>query len=542
MIRFSRGRGSRRNAAAQKQIRGPNARIAGMAKVAKNTVALTSAQFSRILLSFVQLKILSVGLRPHDLGAYFTLNALAAILSCACQLGFPSVLTRFAAKYDVHAQKRALVKLTALVAGISILAGVLLMAVFVPLAGPVTRGLYHGEIGAELFLLAMGVLVLTAIRGTIYALFDGLRRMEVGMLLETVFLAVVNALLYGYRHAFTLELVFWIRLWVSAGFLALTLALAAAALARLPYGGGRQEAVLPDIRTFWLGAIFGSLVAVALSYGDQFLISLFLSIEVVSVFAVATRVFQFYKVFLAVVPMALGPEITRQWERGRRDEVLSEILGVFTRGQWALSLFVAATSIGMSGLIIRVVSTAEYGRSAVVLSLLCASLPVISLYDSITTTMKSINRIRYSVLSDALWVASYLVALVVLLQTGNVLAATACYFLASVLTLSYNVRVARAKTQLAWRPGRLLRFLAFTPLILLASWAGGRWTPGPALVGLVAGGVLATVAFNFCVVASGLFDAREVERMTELLERRSWRRAFRAAWGWPAKLIRLRAA
>ena len=513
-----------------------------MAKVAKNTAALSAAQFSRILLSFLQLKILSVGLSPHDLGAYFTLNALAAILTFACQLGFPSVLTRFAAKYDVHGQKRALARLMAIVTGISLVAGAVLVAVFVPLSGPLTDELYHGEIGADVFVLAIAVLALAAIRGTVYAFFDGLRRMEVGMLLETGFLAVVNALLFAYRDAFTLDLVFRIRLWVSVAFLVVTLALAARALARLPYASGREEAVLPDIRSFWLGAIFGSFVAVALSYGDQFLISLFLSVEIVSVFAVATRVLQFYKVFLAVVPMALGPEITRQWERGRRDEVLSEILGVFTRGQWALALFVSATSIGMSGLIIRTVSTEAYGKSALVLSLLCASLPLLSLFDSITTTMKSINRIRYSVLSDALWVASYLLSLVVLLRTGDVLAATAAYFLASAITLAYNVRVAASQTRLRWRTGRLLRFLAFAPLITLASWAGARWMPGPGLVQLAAGGALAAVTFNFCVVASRLFDAQEVERMAQLVERPAWRRAFRAVWRWPERLLRVRPA
>jgi hypothetical protein len=61
-------------------------------------------------------------------------------------------------------------------------------------------------------------------------------------------------------------------------------------------------------------------------------------------------------------------------------------------------------------------------------------------------------------------------------------------------------------------------------------------------VRLAAGGLLAAVAFNFSVVASGLFDAKDLERMMGLLEKESWRRMFRALWSWPAKITGLRAA
>lgn len=510
-----------------------------MSRLVRNTSAVAAAFVANTLLSFLQIKLLTGYFSQADLGEYSATVAIGAILSVLAQVGLPTVVLRFTAKYDALGQPARIGRLLLLAWGIVLGLAALLLAGVTFSAPAFLPRLYDVPPATANVLLATAVWLAVALRQVTYAGFDGLRRMVYPAVLENLNVATVTAAIVIAGDRLTvpfllgLSLVSGLVTFLIATVLVVRLLRHPAAAASSP--PAPSSPLLADIRPFWWGAAINGIIGIGFGYADKLLVSLFLSFQMVSIFFVAERITFMLKRLLAVPLQVAAPEITRRWELARREELRHDA-GFLLKIQFALGVLVTSLVFVASEAAVLVVANSSFLAAAGLLRMLTLSVVLMAFYTPITTLLRAIERIQLALLSDFLWLGLYVGLGVLLMPSHGLMGIVLAHVAASAVTMVWNVGAGHRVARIAWDIGGLARVLACGLLCASMGYAATRLLGPEALPAGLGVALVVLLAYNLLLVWSGALTESDRRRLRELAGSGSLAGLLDFALFWPARL------
>ncbi len=414
-------------------------------KIAENTIFLTVGGAASVVFTLVQLSILSRSMSENDFGLFVALRGFSLLLGTVMLVGLPQVLVRFLPSYQARcAPRRALAVFFASTA-VVIVIGALLYA---------TSGAWEGIIPARMRGLmpssaVMPWLVLSsitlALKLLLYGGFNGLREMKFQTVFECGFLAVFTAYIISARSRLEVGPLFEV-MFIANGVLFLAgIPVYARHVSRLMRGEVQTascEVVLPSLATYWVGSIALSVVALAFSDVDRFVMSSVLPMAAVSLFHVASRVDVLIKRFLGLPILAAQPEITRVYEEGRWGDIAGRI-GLFTKGLLIAALFCVSLFAVIGKAVIVVLSGKAYADSYPIVLILLPTVPLAAVAAPLLATMRSLHFMRWAVLCDFLWMVVYFGTFFLFVSVVGVKGMAVAQLIASAVQTSAAIVLAR---------------------------------------------------------------------------------------------------
>jgi O-antigen/teichoic acid export membrane protein len=473
-------------------------------------------------------KLLASYLPQNTFGLFASLRGLSLLLATLAAQGLPQLLVRFIPVHESRGERAAALRL---VAGSTLLALAGLAAAiaatravedrvfgFVP-AGTLSSGLV-----LWFYVTTLGVMLKLVLYGGL----NGLRRLAAQVTIETLSLLAVLAWLFAARHDLTLLSLFRILgvvnlATVAAGYAVLCgrigakdRAAAAAPTGRMDGGAGETRADLPhggpdaggagmngvprraEYASYLWWASGLSLVAIAFSDADRYLLAQILSLELLAAFHVGARIGRLANRLLGVANLAFQPEVTRLDAEGRGGRV-AESTRIFLKFNTIVSVWMAAALVIFAREAIVVVASAEYTSAAPLLALFALSLPLSTMTAPLTSVMKAVDQVRGALWCDLGWAIAY-VGLVLALASplglygvGLAQVLACAVQLALALALSKLPGVGGEAARLAWKLA-VCGVAAFLPV----------WIVGSVLSGLTAAALVAAKAALF-VAGSAAF-------------------------------------
>jgi O-antigen/teichoic acid export membrane protein len=490
----------------------------GESRFVPNSVALVVQTVAATLLTLLQVKLLANFLSQETFGLFASLRGLSLLLATLAAHGLPQLLVRF---IPVHESRRERAVALRLVAGCSLLslAGLAVaVAVTQAVERPVFRFVPPGTLTTGLlvwfYVTTLGVMLKLVLYGGL----NGLRRLASQVMIETISLLAVLAWLFAERHDLTLASLFRILgvvnlATVAAGYAVLFGGLGRAVGAQAPTGGEaagsagekrRDEARVggisyrPEYTSYLLWAAGLSLVAIAFSDADRYLLAQILSLELLAAFHVGARVGRLANRLLGVANLAFQPEVTRLDAEGRRTRV-AESTRIFLKFNTIVSVWMAAALIMFAREVIVVVASAEYAAAVPLLVLFALSLPFSTMTAPLTSVMKAVDQVGGALWCDLGWAVCY-VGLIFALASPLGLYGVG---IAQLLACAVQLALALALSRLPGAAGEAAG-LAWKLLVAGAAAFVPVWFVGSVLSGSPAAVVVAAKAAAF-VAGSAVF-------------------------------------
>jgi O-antigen/teichoic acid export membrane protein len=454
-----------------------------------NTAVLVVSTVLATALTLAQMKILAAALTLSVFGLFASLRGLSLLIAMLAANGFPQVLTRFLPVYAARGQRTAATRTVA-----SALALAVVLCGFLVAGAVAARGVFFGsvpptELDANLLLWFAVTTFAVTIKLVLYGGFNGLRRFGSQTLFETGALALQVGWMALEADALTLS-----RLFEIVGVTSLVTALAA-----LPWFADRLRRDVPapgagaqaasSYRGYWLGAAGLSVVALAFTDADRWVLSNVLALEALSLFHVASRIARLANRFIAIPVLAFQPEVTRVHSEGR-PEVVELSTQAFFKASVMVSVF-AAVAIGVyAEELIALAANDAYAGARTTLWFLAASIPLSAMTAPLTAVMKALDGVRAALYCDLAWACVYLILLLALAGPLGVVGAGVAQLVACAVQLALAVRLATVRPRLSDALASLLKSLAcaiaaFAPVAILTEMGAPH----------VVGWVLAAVAF-----------------------------------------------
>ncbi|HVO77222.1 MAG TPA: hypothetical protein VMT60_04485, partial [Candidatus Bathyarchaeia archaeon] len=356
-------------------------------KIAENTIFLTVSGAASVVFTLMQLSILSRFLSGDDFGLFVVLRGFSLLLGTVILIGLPQVLVRFLPTFEARNDPSSTILVFTVSAAVVAVLGVGLYY---------TSGLWQRMMPGELrgLISSRGLIawlalasVTLALKMLLYGAFNGLREMRMQMLLELSYLALFTGYMVVERGRLTVErlfaAVFVFNLVVFvAGVPVLVRQARRLAAATIPASDG---IVVPNLFAYWAGSICLSIVALAFTDVDRFVMSSVLPMAAISLFHVASRVDVLLKRFLGLPILAAQPEITRVYEEGRWGDIADRI-GLFTKGIVAAALFCTAVFAVIGRDVIVLLSGRTYADSYRILLILLPTVPLAAVTAPLSAT------------------------------------------------------------------------------------------------------------------------------------------------------------
>jgi O-antigen/teichoic acid export membrane protein len=494
-----------------------------------NTAALATSAVVSTALALAQVKILAAYLLPDSFGLFAAMRGFSLLVAMLAANGFPQLLVRFLPFQESKGQfARAIV-----LSGICFFAPLFLLTVFVFVIEAnrpffldflPSEWLRRSAESGELFLWFYATTLGVTLKLVLYGGLNGLRRLPVQVSLELASLAVQVAWIYAWRDQLTLA-----RLFMILGVTSL-----AASAVGVPWYFARVHRDVsskgPDdgrgdvgvgYRDYWIGAAGMSLVALAFTDVDRYVLSGVLAMEILSQFHIGSRVLRLANRFLAVPVLAFQPEISRL-DAERRDSSIASSTAVFFKFNATIATAVAFALVALAPEIIRFVSNARYDAASPLLRILAVSIPLTAMTAPVTAVMKALDQVRRALYCDLAWAVAYVALLLLLGSAYGLVGAGAAQVAACSVQLMLALLLSRvrpdARTVLTVVSKSLLGgAIAFGPVVLAGEFLS--MSPGAVVlkVGLL---LLAMVVFRLLAVrVLRVFTHEEREALVELLDK-----------------------
>lgn len=482
------------------------------------------------LLTLAQVKILAAYLLPGAFGLFAALRGFSLLVSLLAANGFPQLLVRFLPFQESKKQFTRAIGLS----GVSFFVPLFLLTVFVFIVES-NRAFFFDIIpegwlqtageSSELFLWFYATTLGVTLKLVLYGGFNGLRRLPAQIVLEVVSLAVQVVWIFIWRDQLTLT-----RLFMILGVTSL-----AACIVGLPwYFRILFREVAPEgtadtgsaetgigYREYWIGAAGISLVAVAFTDVDRFLLSQVLALEILAQFHIGSRLLRLTNRFLSVPVLAFQPEISRLDAEERSGSIVLSTT-VFFKFNTAVATAAALSLFALAPDLIRFVSNERYNAAVPLLRILAVSIPLTAMTAPLTAVMKALDQVRRALYCDLAWAATYVVLLLLLGGAWGLVGAGAAQVSASVVQLALALSLGRFAPGMGAVIAVVTRsaiagVVAFAPLLV----AGALMAPSPAaLAAKLLLFLLSLVLFRFMLKTLGLFTSVEREALISLMERR----------------------
>jgi O-antigen/teichoic acid export membrane protein len=496
-------------------------------RIAENTIFLTASGAASVAFTVLQLGILSRSLSEDAFGLFVTLRGFSLLLGAVILIGLPQVLVRFLPSFEARKEQRRSVGMFLASTSVVCVLGVILYAAST-LWQRIMPAEVRGSISSPALInwLALSSVTL-ALKMLLYGGFTGLREMRMQMLLELVFLGLFTGYMIVERARLSVEVLFAAMFFLNG---LVFLAGVPVFIHRARRAAGERSAasdegiMSPNLFGYWMGSICLSIVALAFTDVDRFVISSVLPMGVISVFHVASRVDVLLKRFLGLPILAAQPEITRVYEEGRWSDIAGRI-GLFTKGMVTAALLCAALFAVIGKDVIVLLSGRAYADSYRVLLLLLPTVPLAAVSAPLLATMRSLHFMKWAVLCDFLWMATYFGTFFLFASAMGVEGIAVAQVLASVLQMTAAIILSRRERffgQLDPRLGTLLAVLAaMTALGMLV-------TSRVAFFASIAVVACSPFIARATIARLRLFDSVEKVQMLDLVRVRAARRV--AAW------------
>ncbi len=513
----------------------------GESRFVANTVALVTQTVFATLLTLLQIKLLSNFLSRETFGLFASLRGFSLLLAMISAGGIPQLLVRFIPVHESNRERREALRLaaagvvaaTALLALVAILVHVLHNWTFrfVP-AGVLEGGLYFWFYAATL-----GVMLKLVLYGGL----NGLRRLTVQVVIETLSLLAVLVWILAERNALTLPGLFRILgvvhlAAVGVGlplfFLSLRNAVPPKAGTENAMGTGdvRATAGMEDVAPAWrhrylsylVWAAGLSLVALAFTDVDRYLLAQVISLELLALFHIGARISRLANRLLGVANLAFQPEITRLGAEGREERVVHSTR-IFLKFNSAVAVLIAVLLVVFAREIIILVSSDGYIDAVPLLIILAVSFPLTTMTAPITSVMKALDQVREALLCDLIWAVSYVVLILVLAPPFGLVGVGAAHLCACMAQLLLALSLSRLPIDVRYVGGLGARLVAaglasFSPVLIIDAAFGPDtiWFSG--LKALLF--VLGTLVFRRMLRGLNILNADERAALAALLEAR----------------------
>lgn len=495
-------------------------------KIAENTLSLTVSGAASVIFTLVQLSILSRYLSGDDFGLFVALRGFSLLLGAVILLGLPQVLVRFFPTFEARSEAgRAILIFFLSSAVVAVLGAALYFA-----SGFWQRLMPEGlrELIASRRIVTWLALssVTLALKMLLYGGFNGFREMRLQMLLEILYLAALTGYMVFERDRLTVELLFAAMFVLNLGVFAAGIPLLVKRSRRgtLAAGAPPDGIIVPNLYSYWAGSFCLSIVALAFSDVDRFVMSSVLPMAAISLFHVASRVDVLIKRFLGLPILAAQPEITRVYEEGRWDDIAGRI-GLFTKGLVVGALLCTAFFAVIGRDVIIVLSGKTYAASYRILLILLPTVPLAAVSAPLMATMRSLHFMKWAVLCDFLWMAGYFGTFFLFVSVVGVEGMAVSQVLASLIQMTAAILLARRGGffgGIGTRIGRL--FIVLAVVVCCGMFVTSRVHLYASLVFVAA----APFAARFVMARLRVFERGEKEQIIDLVKIKTGRRI--AAW------------
>jgi O-antigen/teichoic acid export membrane protein len=492
-----------------------------------NTAALAVSTVLATALTFAQMKILAAALPLAAFGLFASLRGLSLLIAMLAANGFPQVLTRFLPEHAALGRRNAATRLTTLALGLTALLCALLLAVVLAARATFFDAVPVAELNIPLLFWFSVTTLAVALKLVLYGGFNGLRRFGSQTVFETGALALQTVWIALEASHLTVQ-----RLFLIVGVTSIAVALVA-----LPWFAGRLRrdvavsvvgAGSPSYRAYWWGALGLSIVALAFSDADRWVLSNVLALEALSLFHVASRIARLANRFIAIPVLAFQPEVTRVDSEGRA-AVVAFSTRAFFKASVVAAVFAAAGIALFAQDLIALVASGEFLGARTTLCLFAASIPLTAMTAPLTAVMKALDGVRAALYCDLAWALVYLVLLVVLAAHLGVAGAGVAQLAACAVQLALAARLASVKPSAGAALSSLAKSLvaaaaAFAPSVL----AGALHAPRVLVLVLA---VVAPWIYLRSVRRLHIFTHDERARLAQVIEGHGLARGL--AWWMP---------
>ncbi|MBU8923223.1 MAG: lipopolysaccharide biosynthesis protein [Bacteroidales bacterium] len=413
-------------------------------RLAGNTISLTIAGAVGMLFTLIQLSILSRYLDNEVFGLFVALRGFSLLFSTLILAGLPQVIIRFFPSYQNRGETfRAFILFTASITVILLLGTAVVLSSgswrgFIP-----DTGLSGNDPAITGWLAAASVAI--ALKLLLYSVFNGQRVMHYQMILEVIYLAVFTFVIFILRHGLGLVMLFRLLCILNTGVFIAGLPFAFLSMKRGRDAlrvSGVKEIITPSFMPYLGNSILLSLVALAFTDFDRFLMSSVLPLSSISLFHIASRINSLLKRFLGYPVIALQPEITRIYEEGRYEELKGKIV-LFTKTTFISALFFVFVTAVAGRSAIRILSGEAFDPSYRILLVLLPCVPVAALIAPLLSTMRGLHFMRWAVLADFVWMGVYFGTFLVFVSAMGVTGMAVAQLCATLVQMTVVVAVSK---------------------------------------------------------------------------------------------------
>lgn len=444
-----------------------------------NTAALVVSTVLATALTLAQMKILAAALPLSTFGLFASLRGLSLLVAMLAANGFPQVLTRFLPEHAARGRRASAMRAVASALTVTSALCAVLLAGVVGARGAFFDAVPAAELDVNLMIWFAVTTFAVAIKLVLYGGFNGLRRFGSQTMFETG--ALVFQVGWMLLEADSLTLV---RLFEIVGVTSLVTALVATPwflhrLGRDVPATRVNSSTTTTYRGYWLGAVGLSVVALAFSDADRWVLSNALALESLSLFHVASRIARLANRFIAVPVLTFQPEVTRVHSEGR-PEVVDLSTRAFFKASVVAAVFAAAAIAVYADELIALAANDAYLGARPTLWLLAASIPLSAMTAPLTAVMKALDGVRAAFACDLAWACVYLSLLLVLAGPLGVAGAGVAQLIACTVQLVFAARLARVKPPLIEATASFLKALvcgvaAFAPVAIVHALGAPPW-------------------------------------------------------------------
>ncbi|MCJ7509214.1 MAG: lipopolysaccharide biosynthesis protein [candidate division Zixibacteria bacterium] len=498
--------------------------------MAKNSLILFGFFLLQQFLVLIQLKILTNWLNKEYLGEYFTLLAIAAILSIFMQLGLPLVITRFIAKYEALSKSLRSKRLVLFSWMVVLFSGIVFLFLTILFSSKVLNLIYKVPPSSYLLTWAILLNVVISFKAITYSAFYGLQKMEFPAIAEGSIALTVVFLLFLFRFQLSILNVFQINIFANLALSILFSLFLIFSLKKKSEDISQEKGLLADIRTFWLGAALTSFLSIALNYADQILISLVLSFSSVAIFYLAVKVVYLSRHIIAIPLDALSPEITGKWELNQKEN-LQENLRFFAKMIFILAVLLATVTLALAQPIIYLISNQQFKESILLLYILVLALPLIAIFSPINYFLRAIGKINYSLLADFIWLFGYLICGFLFLKLKGLFGLAGAFFVVSLFLAIFNYQ--RVKRFIFWKIEKMFSILLCGLIVTSVTLILTKILLIPNIPKLLIGLGIALVGYNLLIVRGKVISRDDRQRLLNLTSNQSLRKLILLLLTWP---------
>ncbi len=483
-------------------------------KILRNTFFLYISLFGGFILTFIQLKILYVHLESTVLGEFFTIVAFGRIAAGVILLGIPFVLVRYLPKFYANKEEDKMFSLLFLLIISYIILAILVYILLSFFGYKLSISIYKNELIGNYINFAFIVFSFITLFSIIFMAFNGLRKMHLGTALNLLHLSLLTLLLFIFRKNLSISLVLKSYLFSVIPSIIIGILLLFKEFKRLKLAN--FNSLIKEIFPYWKYAMGLGVMTPLFTYLDRLIIGYFLSMPMVALFTVASKIKGWVARIIDIPMEALNPEISHSWEKGNK-KVLGDDLKLVIKLLFLLG-FVVTTPVLICGKeLINIISTPEYLDAWTPLWFLTISMILSCIYVPIASAMRSIGKISFFLITNVIWIVAYVGFTLLLIKRFEVVGVGAAYLLASVATLIFNLGyVAKHHTLLELNIKFFYKIIGFGLIFGLFTYFIFIHILGPNWFKVIMSALFVTAGYLLFLPYANLFSEYEKNRLQTL--------------------------